>query len=72
MSSARPRIAGLSDRYVVMIPREAAPGRSYSGFISGVIALFTSAMTPNSERAPETAPAMTAMAMILNTVSIRS
>ena len=71
-SSASPKIAGLSERYVVIIPTDAAPGRLYNGFISGVIALFKSAITPNSESAPESAPAMTAIAIILKTVSIKS
>ena len=33
VSSASPKIAGLSDKYVVKTPIEAAPGKSYTGFI---------------------------------------
>ena len=64
MSSASPKIAGLSDKYVVKTPIEAAPGKSYTGFIKGEIILLINAIKPNSENNPDMAPAITAIAMI--------
>ena len=63
LSSASASIAGLSERNVVTIPSDAAPGIPKSGFMSGWRSLFASETKPNSESSAETEPMMTQTAV---------
>ena len=65
------RIAGLSERNVVTMPREAAPGSPKTGRISGRSRRSIRATKPNSVKSSETAPMMTHTATIYRTVLIR-
>ena len=69
-SSARERMAGLSDRNVVTTPRDAAPGRLYRGTISGLSSRLARDTTPNSENRADTAPISTQIAVRYSTVSM--
>ena len=61
-------IAGLSDRYVATAPVTLAPGIPQRGFISGANILLINAIAPNSDSNALTAPAITAIAIMKNTV----
>lgn len=70
LSFASEMIAGLSERKVVTIPSDAAPGRRYKGIMSGDKILSRSDTTPNSEKTEASAPVITATAIIKKTVFI--
>ena len=61
-------IAGLSDKYVATAPVTLAPGIPQSGFISGANILLINAIAPNSDNRALIAPAITAIAIMKNTV----
>ena len=67
-SFAKGIIAGLSDRYVATTPVILAPGSPHIGFIKGANILLISDIAPNSDSKPLIAPAITAIAIIKNTV----
>ena len=52
------------------MPRAEAPGIPNRGFISGERTLLRSLTTPNSVSRPDSAPAMTAMAIMKKTVFV--
>ena len=68
LSFANGIIAGLSDKYVAIAPVTLAPGIPQSGFIRGAKILLIKAIAPNSDKSALIAPAITAIAIIKNTV----
>ena len=68
LSLAKGIIAGLSDKYVATAPVTLAPGIPHKGLISGANILLINAIAPNSDKRALIAPAITAIAIIKNTV----